>query len=86
MERSAASMSLRRFFGRSIRRSFGDLHIRDEAAADYLADLLARFARTETLYPPGVTGARLETIAELLLEIQRVWEFETPHNRPITEW
>ena len=86
MERSAAPASLRRFFDRSIRRSFGDLSIRDEVAADYLADLLTRFARSETLYPLGVAGTGLETVAELLLEIQRVWEFETPQFNPVHEW
>jgi len=36
MERSAASTSLKRFFGHTIRRSFGDLQIRDDAAGDPL--------------------------------------------------
>lgn len=76
---------LKRFFGRSIRRSFSDLSIRDEAAADYLADLLTRFARTEDLYPMNLAGTRLETVAELLLEIQRGWEFDTPHFNPVRE-
>jgi hypothetical protein len=54
--------ALKRFFDRVVRRSFGDLTIRDEVAADYLADLLTRFARTENLYPISVaTGERLES-------------------------
>jgi len=85
MDGSNTPPPLKGFFDRTIRRSFGDLAIRDEAAADYLADLLTRFARTEKLYPLGLTGARLETVAELLLEIQRVWELETPHFNPAQE-
>ena len=30
--------------------------------ATYLGDLLTRFARTERLFPPGVTAPRLETV------------------------
>lgn len=82
MERSGAPTSLKRFFGRTIRWTFGDLKIRDEAAADYLADLLTRFARTDALYPLGPPGRRLETVAECLLEIQRTWEYESPHFDP----
>lgn len=37
---------LTRFFDRVVRRSFGDLALRDDPAADYLSDLLTRFART----------------------------------------
>ncbi len=85
MEGSSASTPLKRFFGHTIRRSFGDLQIHDEATGEYLADLLTRFARTDTLYPLTPTGRRLETVAELLLEIQRVWEFESPHFNPVQE-
>lgn len=42
MDAPGVCAPLRRFFGRSIRRSFGDLAIRDEPAAEYLADLLTR--------------------------------------------
>jgi len=80
-----APTSLQRFFDRTLRRSFGDLAIRDEAVADYLARLLTRFARTEKLYPLGPTGARLESVAEVLLEIERVWEYDTPHFNPVQE-
>ena len=83
MERSRGSPTLKGFFDRVVRRSFGDLTIRDEVAADYLADLLTRFVRTETLYPRSpVTGERLESVAELLLEIQRAWDLESPHFNP----
>ncbi len=85
MEKQSSPSSLNRFFNRTIRQSFGDLEIHDEVTADYLADLLTRFARTEALYPLSPPGTRLETVAELLLEIQRVWEFETPHFNPVQE-
>jgi hypothetical protein len=69
MSKSSAPNSLRRFFDRVVHRSFGDLALGDDPAADYLSDLLTRFARTETLYPTGaLPDQRLESVAELLLE------------------
>ena len=67
-------MELRSFFDRAVRASFRDLALHDEAAAGYLADLLTRFARTEQLFPRGVTGQRLETVVDLLLETQALWQ------------
>lgn len=75
-------MELRRFFDRAIRASFQDLALRDEAARAYLADLLARFARTENLYPRGVGRERLETVVDMLLDAQVIWQDDTPHFRP----
>ena len=57
-----------------MRASFRDLALHDDAAASYLADLLARFARTEQLFPRGITGQRLETVVDLLLETQALWQ------------
>jgi len=77
---------MKRFFDRVVRRSFGDLALRDDSAADYLSDLLTRFARTENLYPTSpVTVQRLESVAELLLEIYRAWDVDSPHFNPIRE-
>jgi hypothetical protein len=42
--------------------------------ATYLADLLTRFARTEQLFPRGITGQRLECVVDLLLEAQALWQ------------
>jgi hypothetical protein len=67
-------VELRAFFDRAVRASFRDLALHDEAAADYLADLLARFARTEQLFPRGITGQRLESVVDLLLESQALWQ------------
>jgi hypothetical protein len=73
---------LRRFFDRAIRASFQDLALRDDPATGYLADLLTRFARTDELYPRGRSVPRLETVVDMLLEAQAVWQDETPHWGP----
>lgn len=75
-------MELRGFFDRAVRASFHDLALQDEPAASYLADLLTRFARAENLYPHGVALPRLETVVDMLLEIQAVWQQETAWFRP----
>ena len=76
------AVTLRRFFDDAIRRSLRDLAHRDDPATEYLADLLTRFARTDVLYPRALRTPRLETVAESLMEIQHVWESESPHFRP----
>lgn len=86
MSQPSASPTLRRFFDRVVRRTFGDLALRDDPAADYLSDLLNRFTRTENLYPASsLPTQRLESVAELLLEIQRAWDLESPHFNPLRE-
>jgi len=77
---------LARFFDRVTRQAFGDLALDDPPAARYLADLLTRFARTEALYPvEASTKRRLETIGDSLLEIQRLWDSESPEFNPEAE-
>lgn len=78
-------MELQRFFERAVRASFADLGFRDDPAAGYLTDLLARFARTEHLYPRGVTMPRLQTVADMMLEIQGAWGENSPHFHPERE-
>jgi hypothetical protein len=78
-------VSLRRFFEDAVRRSLRDLSRREDPAADYLADLLTRFARTDRLYPRGVRFRRLESVADTLLEIQHVWDDTSPNFRPEQE-
>jgi hypothetical protein len=75
-------VELRRFFDRAIRASFHDLAFQDDPATPYLADLLTRFARTENLYPRGVAMPRLETVVDMLMEAQAVWQQDTPYFRP----
>jgi hypothetical protein len=60
------------FFHTVARTTYGDLGLRDDAVVGYVADILTRFVRTETLYrlrDPG--GRRLESIAEMLIETAR---------------
>ncbi|MGH7310611.1 MAG: hypothetical protein ACREK6_18165, partial [Candidatus Rokuibacteriota bacterium] len=75
-------MELRAFFARAIRASFRDLALDDEPAATYLADLLVRFARAENLHPRGVALPRLETVVDMLLDIQTVWQEDGPGFQP----
>ena len=78
-------MELRRFFGHAIRASFSDLAFRDDPAAEYLADLLTRFARTENLFPRGSVVPRLETVVDMLLEIQGAWQDDMRSFQPERE-
>jgi hypothetical protein len=47
--------------------------------------MLARFARTENLFPRGAAVPRLETVVDMLLEIQHVWQDDSPDFRPEQE-
>ena len=86
MPESPVAPSLKRFFDRLVRRSLEDLRMGSDPAADYLAGLLARFARTDQLYAlRGAAGERVETVVEMLLEVQRSWEFDQPHFDPFRE-
>jgi hypothetical protein len=78
-------MNLQRFFDDAVRKSLGDLACRDDPAAEYLADLLTRFARAETLYPRGIKAERLESVAEVLLDIQEIWDDRSSYFRPERE-
>ncbi len=65
---------LRRFFARLVRPSFAALGLDTGPVADYVTDLLARFARTEQLYRVrDGQGRPLETVADMLLELARLW-------------
>jgi hypothetical protein len=81
-KREGVSLDLHRFFDRAVRSAFHDLGVSDDAAAEYLAGMLTRFARTENLYPRGTALPRLETVVDMLLEIQHVWRDDTPDFRP----
>jgi len=82
----AVNPSLKRFFDRIVRLSFVDLGLRDEPVAEHVAALLTRFARREQLYAiRGAHGERLETVAELLIEIQRAWDFQAEDFDPFRE-
>jgi hypothetical protein len=77
---------LPRFFERVTRQSFQDLALDDPPVVRYLTDLLTRFARTEALYAVrDLPGRRLETVADSLLTIQCVWDWESPDFNPEAE-
>ena len=77
---------LPRFFERVTRQSFRDLALDDPPVMRYLADLLTRFARAEALYAVrALPIRRLDTVADSLLAIQRVWEWESPDFNPEAE-
>ena len=78
-------MELQRFFDRAIRASFHDLALHGDPAGPYLADLLTRFARTENLSPRGRSVPRLESVVDMMLEIQAAWRADTPEFRPEDE-
>jgi hypothetical protein len=78
-------VELRRFFHRAVQASFHDLALHDEPVVSYLADLLTRFARTDNLFPPGVTMPRLERVVDLLLEAQAAWDDAAAHFGPERE-
>ena len=74
---------LPRFFERVTRSAFGDLALDDSRAAGYLSDLLTRYARTEALGAiDSLPGRPLPTVADALLEIQRIWDWTDPRFAP----
>jgi hypothetical protein len=78
-------VELQRFFEHAMKATFHDLVMHDEPAATYLADLLTRFARTDALFPRGVGDTRLETVVDMLLEAQAVWDHESVDFQPERE-
>ena len=75
-------MELQRFFERVIRASFHDLALDGDPVAPYLVDLLTRFARTEHLHPRALTLPRLESVVDMMLEIEAAWEIDGAQFRP----
>jgi hypothetical protein len=83
---SVESGLLPRFFQRVTRQSFRDLALDDASAAQYLADLLTRFARADALYAVReLPTRRLDTVADSLLAIQQAWELNSPAFNPEVE-
>jgi hypothetical protein len=75
-------VDLRRFFERVIRASIHDLALDGDPVAPYLVDLLTRFARTENLHPRALTLPRLESVVDMMLEIEAAWEIDAAEFRP----
>jgi hypothetical protein len=73
---------LPRFFERVTRSAFGDLALDDARAAGYLTG----YARAEALGAiDALPGRPLPTVADALLEIQRVWDWADPRFAPQQE-
>ena len=69
------------FFHDMVKPSFGMLGLREDGIVDYVVQLLVRFARMDQLYRiRNVKGKRLETIAEMMIELARQWEAEVPYR------
>ena len=47
--------------------------------------MLTRFARAENLYPRGTVMPRLETVVDMLREIQHVWQDDASDFKPEQE-
>jgi hypothetical protein len=68
---------LKDFFYWSVRRTFQDLQIQNQAVAEYLTGLLVYFCRTEMLYSlRNAQNKKLETVVDMLLEVSQAKEEE----------
>src|SRR5215510_50037 len=77
---------LARFFERVVRQTLGDLRLVGPIEGAYLAALLTRFARTEELYAiRDAAGRPLDSVAGLLIEAERAWDFQAPDFDPFRE-
>jgi len=85
MDAAIEIIPVKAVFSQALRDSFDDLAIPDKGATDYLADLLGRFTATAEMWPAGVTGERLESIADRVAEIQRVWTLDAGRFDPARE-
>jgi hypothetical protein len=79
------TMPLKTLFEESLKVSFADLDIADRGTTEYLADLLVRFTATGDLWPLGVSGVRLQSLADRVAEIQRAWHLDGGHFDPRRE-
>ncbi|MGH7796215.1 MAG: hypothetical protein ACREQ2_15195 [Candidatus Binatia bacterium] len=67
MENSASDNRLQKFFLKVVRQSFWQLGIYDATVADYVADVLADFARADSLYRfRSRGGRRVDNVTEVL--------------------
>lgn len=82
----ARTPSLARFFEKVVRQALGDLRLGGPAEGAYLAALLTRFARTDELYAiRDAAGRSLDSVAGLLIEAERAWDFRAPDFDPFRE-
>ena len=82
----ARTPGLARFFERVVRQALGDLRLGGPTEGAYLAALLTRFARTDELYAiRDAAGRPLDSVAGLLIEAERAWDFQAPDFDPFRE-
>jgi hypothetical protein len=82
----APTPSLARFFERVVRQALGDLRLGGPTEGAYLSGLLTRFARTDELYAiRDAVGQPLDSVAALLIEAERAWDFGAPDFDPFRE-
>jgi hypothetical protein len=82
----AGTPGLARFFERVVRQALGDLRLGGATEGPYLAALLGRFARTDELYAiRDAVGRPLDSVAALLIEAERAWDFAAPDFDPFRE-
>jgi len=80
MEKKPLSDRLQGFFYDLTRQSFSQLGINDATVARYVADVLADFGRTDSLYRiRSRAGRKLDSVAEILAESRR----ETPQENSL---
>ena len=67
MDNRAADSQLQGFFHHSVRQSFWQLGIHDATVADYVAEVLTEFARSENLYKIRArNGRKVDSVVEML--------------------
>jgi len=82
----ARTPGLIRFFERLVRHALGDLRLPADGVADYLATLLARFARSDQLYAiHDAAGRPVDSVTGLRIEAERAWAFDDPEFDPFRE-
>jgi hypothetical protein len=85
MEALVVSAGLKEFFAATVRESLDDLCLPAGPAADYVVDLLVRFARTDELRPRTPWGGRLESYPDHVLAIERWWRADGTAFDPTQE-
>ncbi len=79
------TIPVKTLFQDALKASFADLDISDRGTTSYLADLLARFSAADALWPTGLDGGRIESLADRVAEIQRTWRVDDRHFDPRRE-
>jgi hypothetical protein len=74
------------FFSKWVGRTFEDLQLQEYTIANYLTELLTRFARTESLYRiKNLQGKPIHTVVEMMIEADRHAHPSEPGFDPFNE-